>query len=332
MRNLSSDPNVVDLARRGRDEEALEWVVRLTSGDVTEPDTAAFAAWHEDEANAAAYSKAVLLWRALGPVLAEHNVDAPAAMATEATVDQGADRAVNDNNRRWRQWAAVAAALLLTLGLGNEYATNWRYDYVSGSHRRDVTATLQDGTQVALAPDTALDTAFEKGRRIVSLARGEAFFDVTHDPSHPFEVKVGDAIVRDIGTAFSVRRRDDGSAQVVVARGRVAVSQGTHQAVLTPDRAISFDEERFGPVHAVDASLETAWMRGRLIMENRPLSEVLDELNRFSSRRIVLLDEQAGTRRVNVVVDLNRIDNWLTALGTSQKLSITRLGPYVLVR
>jgi transmembrane sensor len=321
MKKYPSDPFVHDVANRDVEGEALQWVVRLTSGEVVEDDTAAFAAWHEDAQNASAYARAVKLWRDLGPILVEHDVDAVAERP-----------AANDRVWRLPRWAAAAAAVLLTLSGSYQYVHVWQFDHVSPAARRDIATTLPDGTQVALGPDTAFDTRFEGGQRIVRLARGEAYFDVTHDAQHPFLVEAGGGSVQVLGTAFSVRERNDGSVDVVVTRGRVAVARGDARAVLTPDRAVHFDATKFGPVRAVDASLNTAWMRGRLIMENKPLSEVLAELNRYSGRSIILMNEAAGQRRVNVVVDLDRIDGWLTALGTSQRLKIDRLGPVVLVR
>lgn len=310
-------------AVRDEEQEALEWVVRLSSGEVSEADTKAFAAWHDEPANAHAYRRAMKLWRGLGPILVEHDIEA-----------RPEPQAANDDvpRRRWSAVAAVAATLLTASSVGYQYLHVWRYDHVSPSARRDVTATLEDGTQVALGPDTAFDTKFESGQRTVSLARGEAYFDVTHDASRPFVVKVANGTVQVLGTAFSVRRRDDGAVDVVVARGRVGVAFGGQRRVLVPDRAVQFTDTGFGPVRAVDASLATAWTRGRLIMENRPLVDVLTELNRYSQRSIVLMNEDAGQRRVNVVVDLDRIDSWLTALGTSQKLKIERWGPVVFVR
>jgi ferric-dicitrate binding protein FerR (iron transport regulator) len=52
--------------------EAIAWLLRLTSGQATVEDADAFKRWHgQSPDHAAAWSKAVRLWRALGPALRE---------------------------------------------------------------------------------------------------------------------------------------------------------------------------------------------------------------------------------------------------------------------
>jgi transmembrane sensor len=82
---------------------------------------------------------------------------------------------------------------------------------------------LPDGTQVDLGPLSKLtfENDFLDGKRMVTLS-GEAFFDVTSDPDHPFTVVAGSAKIRVTGTKFFVNatpRSDE--VEVTVRSGKV---------------------------------------------------------------------------------------------------------------
>ena len=324
MGHYPSDAYRLGAANRDPEEEALGWVVRLTSGEATEDDQREFAAWSEAGENAISFQRAVRLWGGLGPILEEQEAAGwPAAPAVPVAVPK----------RRFRplaRYAALAASIALVTMVGTQYLRVWRYDRVNVSTVPE-TASLADGSHIAMGPDTALDADFSGGARRVTLARGEAYFDVRHDAAHPFVITAGKGVIRVLGTAFTLRRRDD-EVVVTVARGRVEVNSGDARAILTPDRQIHFDENGLGHMRAVDSSLAMAWMRGRLIMENRPLADVLAELDRYQDGRILLVNEKAGRRRINAVIDLGRIDSWLTALASSQGLQKTSIGPVTILR
>lgn len=60
------------------------------------------------------------------------------------------------------------------------------------------------------------------GGRAFALERGGARFFVAHDEVHPFRVRVGPMIIEDLGTVFTVERRER-SVEVAVDEGRVRV-------------------------------------------------------------------------------------------------------------
>ena len=61
--------------------------------------------------------------------------------------------------------------------------------------------------------------------RKVTLARGEALFDVAKQSARPFVVVIGERKVIAIGTSFLVRREESGAPAyaVTLVEGRVAV-------------------------------------------------------------------------------------------------------------
>src|SRR5690606_23063359 len=89
--------------------------------------------------------------------------------------------------------------------------------------RREV--VLADGSVVQVDPQTRLDVRFDDRFRRVVLTQGRAVFRVARQPGRPFFVESGEAVVRAVGTAFGVERREHGRLVVTVAEGKVAVER-----------------------------------------------------------------------------------------------------------
>ncbi len=86
---------------------------------------------------------------------------------------------------------------------------------------------LADGSSVILAPGSKLHypTFFKGATRSVTL-EGEAFFEVSKDPKHPFFVTSGNLITRVVGTSFTIKAYNGTKEyKVIVNTGRVIVTQ-----------------------------------------------------------------------------------------------------------
>lgn len=301
---------------RSPDEEALAWVVKLTSGQSTPADHEAFRFWRDsDPRHAEALKEARTLWTQLGTVL-------PVAAGRRAR-----------SARRMRYRLAVAlptaAVLLLGIGLGAQYWRVWRYSFVTGvGQTRDV--TLPDGSQVMLGADTAIGLNFRKGERIIDLGRGEALFRVRHDASQPFTVRAGDVEVRDVGTIFDVDIVG-AATQVVVAQGEVEASAGGHQLNLTAGRSVSVVDGNLGSPQTANVEMDTSWTRGWLELKDEPLSSVVEKISPYYAGQILLLDRSVSAQRLTVAINLSQIDDWIAALAKTHDVHVTRIGKVVVI-
>jgi len=319
---LDSEPPV---AAPALDEQAMLWVVRLSSGDSSAEQIAEYEAWRaQSPAHAAAMQEARSLWLGVGRVVPGLG-RAPAADTTPSFAE--AAKTVKAPARR-----ALAAALTLTLGLvASVWWPNARYDAVTATGETR-TITLPDGSSMQLGTNSAANLRFQARERHVDLARGEAYFDVAHDETRPFLIDAGAGHVRVLGTAFSVRRDGD-AVTVIVTRGRVEVNGGALDAVqLTADQQVRFSPRERGEVAKVETDQVLAWRHGQLQFENQSLRAVLDEVSRYDPR-VWFVDDSVATRtRMNAVVSADKIDPWLDALAQSMPISVTRVGPAVWVR
>ncbi|MFZ0156991.1 fec operon regulator FecR [compost metagenome] len=268
-------------------DDALDWQVLLHSGNATDAERARYQRWRQlSPAHAHAAQEAESLWGDLGQTRA----------ATEL-------KAAAPRRRHWG--SALAASLVLALvGYGGwQQAPALLADYHTsvGQQQR---ITLADGSQVLLNSGSALSVDFSTGQRRVMLKAGEALFEPADDP-RPFIVEAGGESVQGSGAVFSVRR-DGSHNRVVIAQGQAQI--GEHVLSSTPD-----------------ARAQTAWQRGKLIFNGKPLREVLAELERYQHGRIVLSDQQLGAMQVSGVFDLDDPQGLLRTLEQRYALKVTYL-------
>lgn len=186
---------------------------------------------------------------------------------------------------------------------------------------------LPDGSSVALQPNSQLryDKAFKHDTRIVTLS-GQAFFDVTPNPKRPFLVYTEDVVTRVLGTSFTVTTLPGQPAIVSVRTGQVAVytRQAFAQAsnrpkdalLLTPNQQATFDKaagKLFKNLVALPLPIP-ARLPNTLNFENRPVTEVIAELEQIYGIRIAYDHEQLSQCRVTVQLENEPLFDQLSLL------------------
>lgn len=300
-------------------DQAAAWVARLHADDVGEADWLALEAWlAADPANGAAYEEVEGLWAALGT----HREAIAAGLGTKETdsldgpVDLGRRRQARGAWTRWSLAAApIAAALVAGVLLIGPMIEGGAVTYVTApGQTRDV--TLKDGTTIAMNGGSRLTVRLTSKARTVEMGQSEAAFDVTHDPSRPFLITVGESQVRVIGTAFNIRR-DASSTRVSVSRGIVQVADiqdPAHAVRLTVGESVSRDDATDrAVVSRVDDDDAQAWRTGRLIYNDRPLSEVAADLSRAFATPVTV-SADTGSLRFTGVLELGDEDRVISRL------------------
>ena len=175
--------------------------------------------------------------------------------------------------------AAAGAGVLLWPAGGATYRT------AVGEVRR---VPLADGSIASINTASSLRVAIGEQQRTVMLDRGEAWFQVAHDPSRPFIVEAGSVEVRAVGTAFSMRRRDDG-VDLLVTEGVVEARTGAGDAATTlrvkagETAYLSMIAKSRPPAAGTgDVERALAWRHGEIALEGQTLGEAAAEINRYN--------------------------------------------------
>ena len=174
---------------------------------------------------------------------------------------------------RWVLPVAAAAGLTLAVLLSRRGVPAHVYSTARGERS---TVRLADGTTAHLAPGTQLRV--EAGGRHARLD-GEAYFEVVHDPAHPFTVVAGSDTVRDVGTAYAVRAyAEDHALAVTVREGRVMLTGagllGAGDVARIADGVVHIQ-------HGVDTQVALAWVDGHLSYHDAPIAQVLRDASRW---------------------------------------------------
>jgi transmembrane sensor len=218
----------------------------------------------------------------------------------------------------------IFAGLALAVGLFTELRTPPEvYRARIGEIR---TVELSDGSTVQLAPMTEIRVQYVGDFRSVDVRGGEAYFKVAHDARRPFQVNVNGAVVRAVGTAFAVRDRAGAAPELVVAEGNVTVFGWFRAAAReTPSGSIRVSEHQMLPLEgrdtAVVRTLESeefdrrlAWREGRIVFDEMPLARMVEEVNLFSSTRLVIDDPAIAGFRVSGAFRATELGGILAAL------------------
>lgn len=302
-------------------DEALEWIVRLHSGRADAADRDAFAAWRGQSAgHEHAAREAEAIWSGIG--LAGDEVRRTERRAARARITR---RAVLGGVAV----AAAGTALHATGMLGPHLLA----DHVTGIGEQR-TVALADGSTVLLNAGSALSVDFGESVRWLRLHRGQATFTVASDAARPFVVAAADGSSRALGTVFDVDIRPL-EVVVTVIEGTVGVTAGpSGDAILAGVN----QRVRYGaagaplPAEAVDADTETAWRRGKLIFDRRPLGDVVAEIERYRRGRIVIASDRLRRLEVTGVFDLADPDAILDVMEETLPVRVARLPFLTVVR
>lgn len=213
------------------------------------------------------------------------------------------------HKRSMRRFAGLAAAASVGMAmlLGPDLLTRLQADHFTGRSETRAVA-LVDGSTVYLGADSAIRVDVDQNAREIELLQGEAFFEVTHDPTRPFRVTSGTVSATALGTSFLVQHFDKES-EVLVKTGKVLVHQdveawpGETLASGQWIRSHTNGEIESG-LRAPEAA--TAFLQNRLVAMDRPVAEMLDSLQRHFAGKIIVLPANLQGKNITGVYDATR--------------------------
>lgn len=234
------------------------------------------------------------------------------------------------------------AAILLAVALGAVAARElgWRKSTVHSPPLMREIATkrgqqanvyLSDGTRVVLGVASKLrfPTAFGSAREVE--LDGEAYFEIAPDATRSFLVHMPFGTARDLGTRFAVRAyRDIAAATVTVTEGSVVLTPGARRdsapdsrgALRNSDRSTDLSnlpgvdsliiramdvgsvsaDGRLSVMRGVATDANLAWMTGRLVFDQMPVNEAVDQINRWYDTDVRLGDSTLASFRLTATL------------------------------
>lgn len=287
--------------------EAFGWISRLTSGDATGEDAAAFNRWRStSEAHRLAFSEAKLLWTVMRPAAKQAMGHGDAVNAPRP-----AGRRLGRRAFLGGAVAASAAGVALMaarppLGLWpsfSEFGADYRT--ATGEQRR---VELTDNVSVELNTQTSIALrSVASDVNMIELISGEAAIATDSLTSRLFVVIAGGGRATARRATFNMRHTGS-SGLVTCLNGEVLVEYDNAAVTLMPQQQVTYDRDGLTQAAAIDPAVVAAWRQGLLVFRSDPLSRVIDEVNRYRPGRIILMNSALGRQKVFASFRIDRID------------------------
>ncbi|WP_229722422.1 FecR family protein [Xylophilus rhododendri] len=300
-------------------EQAADWLVRLGGDDPAERARCrqGFARWKAADPRHAQAAERIesFIERVQGVGQASDGNTRPARAALDAALGSRS----RQRARRQRVGAllvvlamAFTASLALTGGSPGDLLADLRSGETDWVGR-----TLPDGSRITLSGRAAIDLHFDAASRTIRLRHGDIRIEVAHDAARPFYVETPLARIRALGTRFAVSHEQD-RTRVEMFESKVSV-----QALASPEAAtvvhagerLLLTRQGLSAIEHLDAArIEQGWQRHQLVLNDRPLPEVLAQLSRHRPGGIRYDAAALQGLRVSAVLPLDRPDEALQLL------------------
>ncbi|EJV1610236.1 FecR family protein [Pseudomonas aeruginosa] len=300
-------------------EEAIEWMVRLQSGDFSVAEGDALERWK------ALSSEHAEVFRQLLDSLAPLQ-DSPWRGQPSATVLRALEQ---PSSRRRFVGGALGLFVLLAGGAGLE---RWVQagmglpgELATGTgERRDW--LLADGSRLRLNARSKARPLLDGAQRRLELRRGALRLEVKEDPRGAFALDCAAGRV-DCASGSLLLAEERGAIRLVTLRGSARLTTGEgRQLAVAARRSLLFDAGGLleqGPMQAG----EDAWASGWLEVHDRSLAWVAEAFRPYLPG-ILQLDAEIAGNRVSGLFPLDDMPTSLDMLGRSLPIRVLRYSDY----
>jgi transmembrane sensor len=307
--------------------EAAAWIMQLHAADRTPSADSALRNWlSQSKTHREAFEIASDLW----------NAGATLPVSTIGRIARSGPRERLSPRRAW-----LAAAALACCALVAEFVYQSRDRSLTTVVGEQRSMTLEDGTHVTLNTATRLKLAYESSVRQVVLESGEALFEVAKDPHRPFVVTVADREVTALGTSFIVRHENERTAVTLVEGKVIVASRGSSAGnardagraitILQPGERLTFDAHAHPTLDRPALEKVRAWERRQAAFQNTSLLDAIEEMNRYSKKKLVIGDSTAAAVRVSGIFRVGESEIFALALRNTYPLRIAEQGDSLVI-
>lgn len=185
--------------------------------------------------------------------------------------------------------------------------------------------TLADGTRVWLNAESIFEypVNFSERQRVVRLS-GEAYFEVAHNSSSPFEILTNDDVrIKVLGTTFNVHSYNDLSdILITLVEGAVAVGHHETEARLAPNQQAVFDrsKNKLTVRDVPDAKTYCSWKNGMFVFEGESLEIIMEALSKWYD--VEIISEQIDLKQYgHFSMNIDRGENLIPILTMMKQIT-----------
>jgi transmembrane sensor len=264
-------------------------IKRLTDSETHESKLRLDSWLAEDASHIKQYEEARLLWNLNGQLKASvPKIQFKDLLNQHQDIP---DKKVIRLSAFWKYSIAASLALLLLVAvLSRSYNSNTKNEQVQewvvkkADHGQITLVNMPDSSKIWLNSGTQIRYAkhFNKAKTRLIILTGEAYFDVHHDPSHPFVVKSTQLTTTVYGTSFNVRAYgNEEETSVIVNSGKVGVipmKKNAEATMLLPQDKLVYAKGEL--LKSITNAQANSWLKGDIVFDQTPLPEVFKAISR----------------------------------------------------
>jgi hypothetical protein len=224
---------------------------------------------------------------------------------------------------------------LLTYQGAQNTVTSISYNTITTPPGGQYEVILADGTKVWINAASSLrfPTVFSGTQRELEL-KGEGYFEVTHDPSKTFVVKVGGMKVEVLGTHFNIMAYgDEESVNTTLLKGSVKLEYGTENRVLVPGEQGKWNKkEEMQVVKNADLEEALAWKNGRFQYHSTNLGVIMRQIARWYNVTIVYEGDVRAECFSGSIPRTDNVSQMLQMLELTNTIHFTVEGKSIIVK
>ena len=351
----------IDSKRRN---DAIQWFFTIEDASVSDKELEAFAHWYtSDPRNIDAYDEVRHYWSELGELsqsdfpsesekysvldeVIENDISSKQAEKAKASVvTLITDNNVKQSKNPVSKWGyAAAASILFVLSASVLWFSSSSNHVNPIVYKTDIAEVrsiiLEDNSELVLGANSKASVAYSNDERIVTVHRGDAFFDVISDAERPFLVNAKSVTVNVIGTEFDVQIKPN---DVFIAVAEGVVSVGTKNEKSTSDSTqpsrlhvgqklkIGLSDNSSQLMDVVPESIGD-WQNHQLSYTEQTLETIVSDLARYHDGTIHITDN-AKALTVSASFDARKVDEILDSLAELLPIVVTKSpSGYILIQ
>jgi ferric-dicitrate binding protein FerR (iron transport regulator) len=235
--------------------------------------------------------------------------------------------------RRMFPWVRVAAAIVLVL-MGS-----WLY-WRATSQNNWIEVASENGIKEVMLPDSSkvwlsqnssirYQEDLKNTREREVILEGEAFFEVTHNPSKPFIVQAQETETRVLGTSFNVlARKDMPDIRVSVVTGKVQFRNSNAEQkklILEPGTQGIYTKATTALLKRDTKNQNFLfWKNKQLVFENETVQDALYDLEKSYGVVFIIQDSSISSKRITTSFQQESIDQIIAELSVLLDVEIKK--------
>ncbi|KAF1025248.1 MAG: Protein FecR [Acinetobacter bereziniae] len=318
------------------DDEALEWVLALTSGDCSTKKIAACKKWRQQSNQREyAFQQARKLWLTLGSsdslttdLFLELQRSAPSPFSSTSPFSVPHFLFWHHSYQNPKRILPLLF-FILAVFISSIYLLMPKYDFET-DYGQIQNFQLSDGSKITLNTNTGIKVNLSSNYREILMEKGEAYIQISQS-NIPFIVKAGDNVITALDSAFSVAKNDK-TIKVTVSNGQLDISPSSSDKISLYTGQQALLNKYQIKLTEVNISDQLSWTKGILIFSNEFLYKIINTVREYDDRKwLVYINNKNQNKLFSTTINIREIDQWVNGLSEIDNLKIRDIGPFLVI-